>query len=39
MMFVLAKQDRVIAYNSKETRYDCGSVEGFVIATTHFAEQ
>ena len=39
MMFVLAKQGRVITYNSKETRYDCSSVEVYIIATTHFAEQ
>jgi len=31
-----AKQGRVIAYKFKGTRFDCGSVDGFVKATNHF---
>jgi UTP--glucose-1-phosphate uridylyltransferase len=38
-LMTLAKQGKVIAYKFEGTRYDCGSVKGFVIATTHFAEQ
>ncbi len=33
-----AKQGKVIAYKFKGTRFDCGSVEGFVKATNHFYE-
>ncbi len=38
-LMTLAKQGKVIAYKFNGTRYDCGSVKGFVIATTHFAQQ
>lgn len=31
-----AKQGKVIAYKFKGTRFDCGSVDGFVEATNHF---
>ncbi len=31
-----AKQGRVIAYNFKGKRFDCGSVDGFVEATNYF---
>jgi UTP--glucose-1-phosphate uridylyltransferase len=37
-LMTLAKQGKVIAYKFKGTRYDCGSVKGFVIATNHFAQ-
>jgi len=33
----LAKQGKVIAYKFQGTRYDCGSVKGFVVTTNHFA--
>ena len=33
-----AKQGKVIAYKFKGKRFDCGSVEGFVQATNHFAK-
>jgi len=33
-----AKQGKVIAYKFKGTRFDCGSVDGFVKATNHFYE-
>lgn len=35
----LAKQGKVIAYKFKGRRFDCGSVEGFVEATNHFAKK
>lgn len=31
-----AKEGRVIAYKFKGTRFDCGSIDGFVKATNHF---
>ena len=34
-----AKQGKVIAYKFKGMRFDCGSVEGYVKATNHFARQ
>jgi UTP--glucose-1-phosphate uridylyltransferase len=37
-LMTLAEQGKVIAYKFQGTRYDCGSVKGFVIATNHFAE-
>ena len=37
-LMTLAKQGRVIAYKFKGTRYDCGSVKGFVKATNEFAQ-
>jgi UTP--glucose-1-phosphate uridylyltransferase len=38
-LMILAKEGKVIAYKFQGTRYDCGSVKGFVIATNHFAKQ
>ena len=37
-LMTLAKQGKVIAYKFQGTRYDCGSVKGFVVATNHFAK-
>jgi len=37
-LLTLAKKGRVIAYKFKGTRFDCGSVKGFVVATNHFAK-
>jgi UTP--glucose-1-phosphate uridylyltransferase len=34
----LAKQGKVIAYKFQGTRYDCGNITGFVVATNHFAQ-
>jgi UTP--glucose-1-phosphate uridylyltransferase len=36
-LMTLAKQGKVIAYKFEGTRYDCGSVKGFVEATNEFA--
>jgi len=36
-LMTLAKQGRVIAYKFQGTRFDCGSVKGFVTATNYFA--
>lgn len=33
---IQAKQGKVIAYKFKGSRFDCGSINGFVKATTHF---
>ena len=33
------KQGKVIAYKFKGRHFDCGSVEGFVEATNHFAKK
>lgn len=38
-LMTLAKQGKVIAYKFQGTRYDCGGVKGFVIATNHLAKQ
>ena len=38
-LMTLAKQGRVIAYKFQGTRFDCGSVKGFVVATNAFAKQ
>jgi UTP--glucose-1-phosphate uridylyltransferase len=38
-LLTLAKQGKVIAYKFKGKRFDCGSVEGFVEATNHFAKK
>tara|TARA_B100000795_G_C22806713_1_gene445463 strand:+ start:993 stop:1889 length:897 start_codon:yes stop_codon:yes gene_type:complete len=35
----IAKQGKVIAYKFKGNRFDCGSVEGYVNATNHFAKK
>jgi UTP--glucose-1-phosphate uridylyltransferase len=37
-LMTLAKQGKVIAYKFQGTRYDCGSVKGFVEATNAFAK-
>jgi len=37
-LMTLAKEGKVIAYKFEGTRYDCGSVKGFVVATSHFAK-
>ena len=37
-LMTLARDGKVIAYKFQGTRYDCGSVKGFVIATNHFAQ-
>ena len=34
-----AKQGQVVAYRFQGQRFDCGSVEGYVEATNHFARQ
>jgi UTP--glucose-1-phosphate uridylyltransferase len=36
-LMTLAKQGKVIAYKFEGTRFDCGSVKGFVAATNAFA--
>ncbi len=38
-LMTLAKKGKVIAYKFQGTRFDCGSVKGFVEATTAFAKQ
>jgi UTP--glucose-1-phosphate uridylyltransferase len=38
-LLALARQGKVIAYKFKGRRFDCGSVEGFVEATNHFAKK
>jgi len=38
-LMTLAKQGKVIAYKFQGTRFDCGSVKGFVVATNAFAKQ
>jgi UTP--glucose-1-phosphate uridylyltransferase len=37
-LMTLAKEGKVIAYKFQGTRFDCGSVKGFVVATNHFAK-
>ncbi|SGZ95074.1 UTP--glucose-1-phosphate uridylyltransferase [Bathymodiolus thermophilus thioautotrophic gill symbiont] len=38
-LLTLAKQGKVIAYQFQGTRFDCGSVKGFVEANTFFASK
>ena len=38
-LLALAKHNRVIAYKFEGNRFDCGSVDGFVDATNHFAKK
>jgi UTP--glucose-1-phosphate uridylyltransferase len=38
-LLTLAKQGKVIAYQFQGTRFDCGSVKGFVEANTLFASK
>jgi len=35
---IQAKQGNVLAYKFKGTRFDCGSIEGYLKATKHFAK-
>ena len=37
-LMTLAKESKVIAYKFQGVRYDCGSVKGFAVATSHFAK-
>jgi UTP--glucose-1-phosphate uridylyltransferase len=37
-LMTLAKEGKVIAYKFQGTRFDCGNVKGFVVATNHFAK-
>ena len=37
-LMTLAKKGKVIAYKFKGTRFDCGSIKGFVEATIAFAK-
>jgi UTP--glucose-1-phosphate uridylyltransferase len=37
-LMTIAKQGKVIAYKFQGTRYDCGNVKGFVVATNAFAQ-
>jgi UTP--glucose-1-phosphate uridylyltransferase len=34
-----ANQGKVIAYKFKGKRFDCGSVDGYLKATIHFAKK
>jgi len=38
-LLVQAKQGKVIGYKFKGKRFDCGSVNGFIEATNHFAKK
>ena len=38
-LLMLAKQGKVIAYKFEGTRFDCGSVDGFVEATNYFYQK
>jgi UTP--glucose-1-phosphate uridylyltransferase len=38
-LLVQAKQSKVIAYKFKGTRFDCGSVKGYLEATNYFANK
>ncbi len=38
-LMALAKKGKVIAYKFQGTRFDCGSVKGFLKATNHIAKQ
>ena len=35
-LMTLAKQDRVLAYKFDGKRFDCGSIDGFLVATNEF---
>jgi UTP--glucose-1-phosphate uridylyltransferase len=37
-LMMLAKEGKVITYKFKGTRFECGSIKGFVVATNHFAQ-
>ena len=36
---VQAKESKVLAYKFKGHRFDCGSIDGYVSATNHFAKK
>ena len=36
---IQAKQGKVMAFKFKGKRFDCGSVEGYIEATNHFAKR
>ncbi|MBT6134710.1 MAG: UTP--glucose-1-phosphate uridylyltransferase, partial [Kordiimonadaceae bacterium] len=38
-LLIQAKKGKVIAYKFKGKRFDCGSIEGYVKASNHFAKQ
>jgi UTP--glucose-1-phosphate uridylyltransferase len=38
-LLVQAKQSKVIAYKFKGRRFDCGSINGYIEATNHFANK
>jgi len=38
-LFDQSKEGKVVAYKFKGRRFDCGSVEGFLEATNHFAKK
>jgi len=38
-LLIQAKENKVIAYKFEGDRFDCGSVEGYVRATNHFAKK
>jgi UTP--glucose-1-phosphate uridylyltransferase len=38
-LLIQAKKGKVIAYKFKGKRFDCGSVEGYIEATNHFAKK
>jgi UTP--glucose-1-phosphate uridylyltransferase len=38
-LLILAKQGKVVAYNFKGKRFDCGSIEGYLEATHYFAKK
>ena len=38
-LLIQAKKGNVIAYKFKGKRFDCGSVEGYIEATNHFAKK
>ena len=38
-LLIQAKKGKVIAYKFKGKRFDCGSVEGYLKATNHFAKK
>lgn len=38
-LLLLSKKSKVIAYKFKGRRFDCGSVQGYLNATNHFAKK
>jgi UTP--glucose-1-phosphate uridylyltransferase len=39
LLNIQAQKNKVIAYKFKGKRFDCGSVEGYLDATNHFARK